>query len=130
MPVVAAAPVATRAPMAMPPHMAPVTVGGVTMDPALLHMSIPDDEPMLDDVEVTKEEASALESELGHLHGTVVVEPGTSTGVASAHHGTAVAPAVAVPRSTASGPSHPAAAPPGASSGGDAVAFKNCETIG
>jgi hypothetical protein len=53
------APVATRAPMATPPHMAPVTVDSVTADPALLHMSIPDDEPMLDDVELTEEEASA-----------------------------------------------------------------------
>ncbi len=67
MPVAAAAPVAMRAPMATPPHMAPVTVGGVTVDPALLHMCIPDDEPMLDDVEMTEEEASALESELVHL---------------------------------------------------------------
>jgi hypothetical protein len=45
--------------MATPPHMAPVTVGGVTVDPALLHMSIPDDEPVLDDVEVMEEEALA-----------------------------------------------------------------------
>jgi hypothetical protein len=61
-PAAAVAPVATRAPMATPPpHMAPVTVGGVTVDPALLHMSSPDDEPMLGDVEVTEEEASALE---------------------------------------------------------------------
>jgi hypothetical protein len=60
-PVTAAAPVATRAPMAKPPHMARVTVGGVTVDPALRHMSSPDDEPMLDGVEVTEEEASALE---------------------------------------------------------------------
>jgi hypothetical protein len=29
--------------MATPPHTAPVTVGGVTVDPELLRMSIPDD---------------------------------------------------------------------------------------
>jgi hypothetical protein len=44
-------PVATPVPMATPPHMARVTVCVVTVDPALIHMSIPNDEPMLDDVE-------------------------------------------------------------------------------
>jgi hypothetical protein len=87
--------------------------------PALCHISIPDDEPMLDDVEVT-EEASALESELVHL-GMALSPSSNPARVAefsSAHHGTAVAPAAAAPRLTASGPPHSAAAPPGASTGG------------
>ncbi len=68
-PVTAAAPVATRVPMATPPRMARVTVGGVSVDPALRHMSSPDDEPMLDDVEMTEEEeASALERATSAWH--------------------------------------------------------------
>ncbi len=74
--------------------MAPVTVGGVTVDPAPLHMSIPDDEPMLDDVELTEEEASALESEL--VHSDMAPSPSSNsarvTELSSAHHGTAAAP--------------------------------------
>jgi hypothetical protein len=83
-------------------------------------MSIPDDEPMLDDVEVTEEEASALESELVHLGmaPSPSSNPARVPELSSAHHGTTVAPAAAAPRSTASGPSHPAAAPHGPSTGG------------
>ncbi len=96
-----------------PSPRVPVTVGGVTVDPALLHMNIPDDEPMLDDVEVTEEEASVLESELVHpgMAPSPSSNPARVTELSSAHHGTAVAPAASAPRSRAIGPSHPVATP-------------------